>query len=321
MTRRNLIVALMAPISAALPCAAAAEVFSPPQLVTAASELAVCMTEPPPGAMALDAMILRFIIQADGSGKDASLAAGAPEWARLLAVCAMQKLKFKPAAIDGEPIRRWARIKLGLTTLSGEHAGFLGISAIGSVFTPPSRTIAPQGTDDCFARLRRVTGPDSTLLVELTVQPDGSVSEVTMSMGSEPWQLELANCILGSMKFRPGTLDGIAVSARISQPITLGAGGGKAFEPELRSTDEELEAAYRTCYPPDMRVLSSAHYTFEVSASGRVDNARLEVTSGDDRLDQAGACIMDRLKFTPMRQGGRNLHRRAIWELLIRPAR
>lgn len=293
----------------------------PPKLLEASGDLKGCLVHPPRGVRLPTELRLELSVGVDGRARDASWQKGAPRWAQGLSGCVAEELRIQPAAVDDKLVESRASLHVQLESDHGNSNGAVGIGKIGPLVTWPSRRISPKGTDDCFPRGTPRQPGAAQFVVQLTVQPDGSISEVTLSDGSEPWQEATARCVLERLTFRPGSRDGVLVSTRISQPISAAAAAGRISGPELRSTEREIEAAYRACYPSDMMSVGSAHYLFDLAINGEVSNPEVIKSSGDARLDEAGACILANLKFRPMKLGGRAMPGRATWELQVRPPR
>lgn len=301
--------------------AAGAEKYVPPKLLEASGDLKACSVQPPRDDLLPLELTLELSVGIDGRARDASWRKDAPRWAQGLSGCLAEKLRIQPAAVDNELVEVRASLHVQLESDHGNSSGAAGIGKIGPLVTWPSRRTSPRGTDDCFPRSTPRLPRAAQFVVQLTVQPDGSISEVTLSDGSEPWQEAAARCVLEQLTFRPGSRDGVLVSTRISQPISATAGSGRISTPKLRSTVPEIEAAYRACYPPDMISVGSAHYLFDLATDGKVSNPEVIKSSGDARLDEVGACILAHLKFRPTKLGGRAMPGRATWELQVRPPR
>ena len=97
---------------------------------------------------------------------------------------------------------------------------------------------------------------------------------------------------------------------------------GDITEPKPPPDPEELEAAYRACYPHETHFESASnYYSFDVDLDGSLNNVKLIRGSGDARLDQAGACILGNLRFSPLMHGNQAMKSNVTWELPIRPPR
>ena len=156
--------------------------------------------------------------------------------------------------------------------------------------------------------------------MKLTVNPDGTASDLEMPLGSEPWHEETARCVIDRITFTPGSRDGQPVKAEASMPILMRTEGDSVAVSSLRSSNEEVEAAYRACYPPDTLAMTSAFYTFDIATNGKLKNPKVIKSSGDPRLDDAGKCILSLLEFKPMMRNGEPIKSQAMG-LPIRPPR
>ncbi len=103
-------------------------------------------------------------------------------------------------------------------------------------------------------------------------------------------------------------------------PISVATEGDSTVS-SLRSSREEVEGAYRACYPPDTLAMTSAFYTFDIATNGKLKNPKVIKSSGNPRLDEVGKCILDLLEFKPMMRNGQPIRSQATWELPLRPPR
>jgi TonB family protein len=89
--------------------------------------------------------------------------------------------------------------------------------------------------------------------------------------------------------------------------------------PTLRSSEEQILAAYRDCYPAGRSDEMKINYRITVTDGGRVRKAEIVTSSGDAELDAAGICILRRLLFVPARRNGVNVESTVGWPILVRP--
>lgn len=78
-------------------------------------------------------------------------------------------------------------------------------------------------------------------------------------------------------------------------------------------------AAYRECYPPGHDGSANITYQISVEMSGLVRKAEVVEGSGDPRLDEAGVCILGKLKFRPATFNGYAVAKTLHWPLVVRP--
>lgn len=290
--------------------------FGAPRVLQLPESFPACRAEPV-GAVRNEVFVA-IDIAADGKPKEIRLADNSPAWVKELANCAVAQLQFAPGTWDDVPAESTAHVTFKLRTGGSGDPGFVEIDSMGPLITPP-RLHPGRDRNDCFPE--HLSGGVGRFVVTLTVMPDGSIVNVTLPTGSEPWVEKTAHCLLGRTTFTPGTDNGMPVQAQASLPIVYKSGEGEVKPPQLRSSNADIEAAYRACYPPDLVTFASAFYRFEISTSGRVSKPRLVKGSGDRRLDDAGICILPKLEFTPFIQDGRAIRANVTWELPMRPPR
>jgi TonB family protein len=241
-----------------------------------------------------------------------------------LSGCALNQFRFSPATRDGEPVETNASLTIRFRVRGPDQSTGVSIENVGPLIIPPRIRAKGGDINTCLTADNPRPGSVSRFIATYTVLPDGSVQDLVLPPGSERSQEEIARCILNRAKFLPGTRDGVPVAAEVKMPIVLRADGsdeGAFITPTLRSTDEEVEAAYRACYPPELLTMAAAIYKFNVSTNGHVSNPKVVKGSGDPRIDDAGVCIMKMLEFSPLIQNGRAVKSYVTWELPIRPHR
>ena len=295
--------------------------FNPPRIVQRPDSFDGCIARSV-GRLERDVeQSVELKIATDGTLLKFSLPEGSPEWMNELSGCVLRQIQFAPADEEHSRVERSAYLPIKFRVRRPEQGASIFIENVGPLLTPPRMKRRAGDPDSCFPyeiRKRRVV---SRFLVSMTIQSDGSVTDVTLPVGGESWYEATALCLLDQMSFIPGTRDGVPAAAQSTLPIVTKSEKGQVSRPQLRSTAEILEAAYRACYPPGLASRGSALYSFNVAANGRVTNPKLAKSSGDTRLDVIGACIMQKLEFSPLMQNGRAMRSTATWELPIRPPR
>lgn len=295
--------------------------FTPLRIIQRPDNFDVCHAEVA-GELAMDnAPSVELTIAADGTLSKYSLSEGSPDWMKELSGCAVKKLKFLPGTRQGTAVERRASLTIKFRARGPEELAYITVENVGPLITSPMISRGSRDTSGCYPERVKRLGQLSRIVVTLTIMPDGSVTDVTLPPGSEPWHEETIRCVLDRVTFIPGTLDGLPVAAQATLPIVMQFDSGKISAPELRSSIEQLEAAYRTCYPPDSLTMASAFYNFIIASNGKVSNPKLVKGTGDPRLDEAGACILKMLEFTPLMQNGRTMKSLVTWELPLRPHR
>lgn len=194
------------------------------------------------------------------------------------------------------------------------------------VITPPRMKPSEKEHGSCYPTSARIRNLEGRANIIVTVEPDGSVSEVDFPAGIEPWQQKAAECVLRMTEFIPGTLNGKPVAAQAVLPLhfflTYAPGEHADISwPKLRSDPGAVEEAYRSCYPADTLATQIANYRVTIGADGRARRIKLLESGGDARLDQAGICVIRKLRFVPARRDGEDIQSTMTLPLPVRPAR
>ncbi len=295
-------------------------VFTPLSIVQRPDSLDECYLATAGNLAKGDEPSVKLTIAPDGTLKELTLPEGSPEWMKELSGCAIKQFRFSPASRNGNPIEGQASLTITFRARGPDSSAGVAIENVGPLITPP-RLLSKAGSLIGCIPTNIKPGQLSRFVVSITVLPDGSARDLILPPGSEFWHEKIADCILRHLTFYPGTLDGVPVEAQATLPLVITNDSGELSSSELRSTAAELEAAYRACYPSDLLTMTSAHYRFNVATNGKVSNPKVVKGTGDRRLDEAGACMMKMLEFTPMKQNGRGIKSIVTWELPIRPPR
>lgn len=194
------------------------------------------------------------------------------------------------------------------------------------VITPPRMKPSEKEYGSCYPSSARMRDLEGRAIIIVTIEPDGSVSEVDFPAGIEPWQQKAAECVLRMTEFNPGTLNGKPVAAQAMLPLNffLTYAPGEHADiswPKLRSDPRAVEEAYRSCYPADTLAMQVANYRVMIGADGRARRIKLLESGGDARLDQAGICVIRKLRFVPARRGSEDIQSTITLPLPVRPAR
>lgn len=290
----------------------------PPTIVRIADGISECKADSSATTVTSDVIHVAVTVAYNGKLETHSVESRSHPWTGELVTCALDKIEFAPALRNGVRIAGVAHLKLQVRARE-DRSDELRIERVGPLITHPG--MIHGDTDVCFPTDPEYSRRLSQFVVTFNVKLDGAIENVTLPVGSEPWQETVARCVLERSVFQPGTVDGVPVDSEAQMPIVMRPGGRKFQPPGLRSSVEQLEAAYRACYPADQISISSAVYRFEVTSGGRVRNPKIMKGSGDERLDQAGLCILGMLEFAPLKQDGRVIRSQITWELPIRPPR
>lgn len=295
--------------------------YRPPQIVQRPDNFNGCHARAAVGPDTDSEQSARLTIAADGSVSKSSMGDSAPGWMQILSDCVVGQLKFSAATKNGDPVEQRVSLSMRFRALEPDEGTGVTVEKVGPVITPPRILVSSDVVEDCLRHRKLDAASIDRIQITLTVQPDGKATDVIYPVGSEAWHEKVAQCVLERAHFAPGTRDGLPVTAQGTMPITIQEEQGEVTYPKLRSTAQVVEAAFRTCYPPGLASSASAFYSFTVATDGRVGNPKLVKTSGDTRLDEAGACIVQMLEFSPLMQYGRAMRSTVTWELPIRPPR
>ncbi len=253
---------------------------------------------------------LTVSVDAGGRVTGAISEPGTPEPLAAAAQCVAVTMKFEPALKDGEPV-----------------AGKLTI-AIGFPTPPKLRQDLQRAIAYCqpaiqpLVTLNQAYEGELDLLVK--VGKDGRVVETVLPEGVLPWMEEAARCLEERLDFYPARLNLEAVESWTMVPIDFNLSRNphervRLDPPTVRSTDEEILAAYRDCYPAGRGEQVQITYRITVTDGGRVRKAEVVTTSGDGTLDAAGVCILRKMSFLPARRNGVNVEATLSWPILVRP--
>lgn len=192
---------------------------------------------------------------------------------------------------------------------------------------PPTAKAPPQDVlDACYPVSARRLSTEGRMVMTLTISPAGQVTRVDLPPESDPWMREAADCIAPKFRVTPGTLDGVPTETKATIPITFHLRDSRLSDepsavtlPTVSSSGDEILDIYRTCYPADLDVSAQVLYKITISKGGKLFHPELIEGSGRDRIDQAGLCILEKLRFSPARRDGRAVVATLSWPLLVRP--
>lgn len=285
-------------------------VSSPAKMHKASPEdLGTCYAATARGAGSEGKVDVIATIEPDGSISQVTLPPGIEPWQEETAQCVMKLLRFDAAVANGVPTRSQVLVPLNFS-LPDEP-----------VLVPPRlQPSSPQAVGRCYSRYARSTGQEGRLFVSITVEADGRVSKIDMPKGIEPWQEETAKCVLGVLKFHPGTVDGVPVAAQATMPLYFSLIGSPKFDsPKLVSTQPEQEDANQRCYPPDSSAIAQPQYRLTITRSGKATRITVVESTGDERLDQAGICLLKLLRFQPAMRGKAAVESTTVLPVILAP--
>lgn len=248
-------------------------------------------------------------IEPDGSVGEVKFPSGIEPWQEEAAQCVMKLLRFDAAVKDGVATRSQVVIPLSFD-LQDEP-----------VLEPPRiQATSSEQIGKCYARSARRSGQEGRVFVTVTIEPDGSLGHFDLPTGIEAWQDETARCVLGVLKFLPGTRDGIPVAAQATLPISFSLIGSPPIQyPKLVSTASEIEVANRICYPPDLSAQAVPQYRVTISRAGKATKIKVVESTGDERLDEAGICLLKLLKFQPAMRGEEKDESTSVFPVPLNP--
>lgn len=200
-----------------------------------------------------------------------------------------------------------------------------GASGDGKVITAPAIRNRPDQyrINACYPKDYPGRSQEGVLRIIVTIEADGSVSEVDVPPSAAEWMHEAAPCIVALFSFAPGMRDGVPVRSQATLPLTFkqqGTPSGEKLEPPaIKIPAADIIDLYRRCYPSGHEGQAEVGFRITVTDSGWLRDAKIVSSSGDERLDQAGACIMRGLRFKPGRRGGHRTEMTLGWPILVRP--
>lgn len=249
-------------------------------------------------------------VSAEGRVTGASSAPGTPEPLASAAQCVAVTMQFEPALENGQAV-----------------AGKIAI-AIGFPTPPRLRQDLTRAVQYCQPAIQPLVtlnaAYEGRLDLLVKVGKDGKVIETVLPAGVLPWMEEAARCLEDRLDFYPARLKLEPVESWTMVPVDFNLTRNpneqaRLEPPTLRSSDEQILAAYRGCYPPGRSDEAKVNYRITVTDGGRVRKAEVVGSSGDAALDEAGACILRRLIFVPARRNGVNVESTVGWPILVRP--
>jgi outer membrane biosynthesis protein TonB len=173
---------------------------------------------------------------------------------------------------------------------------------------------------NCYAFSARRHGYAGRVMVKATIGTDGRVIGHELKQGVEPWQAKSAECVLGVLRFKPATRNGVPVEAEAKVPVAFNLeGSAPAALPQVVTPPTEFEGIIRRCYPPDEAAIQEISYRVTIAASGKARKIELVESSGVASLDQAGRCILESLTYEPARRGKTAIESTAVMPVQLRP--
>lgn len=253
-------------------------------------------------------------VSADGRVTGAASAPGTPEPLASAAQCVAVTMKFEPALEDGVAVAGKATVAVGFPTLPQLRQDLTRAITYCQPALQPASALGRTANN----------AYEGTLDLLVKVGTDGRVLETVLPEGALPWMVEAAACLKERLDFYPARLKLKAVESWTMVPIDFNLTANpheqvRLEPPTVRSSDEQILAAYRECYPAGREDEARISYRITVTDGGRVRKAELVATSGDDALDEAGLCILRRLLFVPARRNGVNVEATVGWPILVRP--
>jgi TonB family protein len=179
----------------------------------------------------------------------------------------------------------------------------------------------------CWSLAAKSRGVEGRMVIDIAVDAQGDVTEARAADAGSPWARQVAECLGRRLRFNPATgPDGQAIASSARLPLVFSIvdedGNGGISKPRLISTADDIEGAYRKCYPQELGAAGpTAQVTYRamLGTLGGIMTAKVEKSSGDERLDQAGRCVLKTLRFEPSRRDGMPVEVSFPWTLSVRP--
>lgn len=176
----------------------------------------------------------------------------------------------------------------------------------GGIVPPRLMNSNSQEFSGCYAQSARRVGAEGRVEMKVTVGIDGRVSQHELPHGIEPWQKVTAECIVEKLRYEPAKRDGVPFPATVPFSLSFSIVGNDPLTlAKLTASDDELAAAIRSCYPTDGQGTATPEYRVTVNVRGWPSQVVLVKSTGDKKLDKAGACAIKKLRFDPARRGDR----------------
>jgi outer membrane biosynthesis protein TonB len=272
-------------------------------------QFARCFTKSAPRTTVDEKVQVVATISPDGKAGNLRFPLDIESWQEETARCVMGLLQFDPATHDGEPVAMDVSVPL-----------ILKRPAAPSVIPPRLVYVNPDELTDCYARSARRAGAEGRIQIGLTIEPDGRVSRYELPPGIEPWQKVTAECVIARLRFEPATRDGVPFTTRIEFPLNFALEGTVPLTlAKLVASDDEVEAATRHCYPADRQETATSQYRVTVNVRGWPSQVMLVESSGDKKLDHAGACVIKKLRFEPAKRGEQPVMSTLLMPITLRP--
>jgi TonB family protein len=176
------------------------------------------------------------------------------------------------------------------------------LAVSGAATSPPRALGSPSdATDNCFRLHSRDGKVSGETMVTVSVSAEGRVTGATSAPGTPEPLASAAQCVAVTMKFEP------ALDAS-GQPVAGKAAVEVGFPtpPQLR---QDLERAIQYCQPalqPLVKLNNAYEGTLDLLVKVGKDGRVLEAVLPEGLLpwmEQAAACLKDRLDFYPARLG------------------
>lgn len=264
-----------------------------------------------------------FTITRKGTAEKRTLPDNTPPSVEALTNCVLDRLTFKPEVSQFAKAGVRATIRLDVEVIDAGDTRRIGVREVGPLITPPRHRVSPSDALERCVSAHYPKSGASRFVIKMTISADGTVIAMEPPAGAPAWVTEVADCMKPDLLLLPGTRDGAAVESQASMPVVLHAEDrlGNLSYPKPPSDSQHIEDAYSACYPPDQAAMATVTFSFDVETDGSTSGAKIVRGSGDDILDKAAACILARLRFSPMTRDGRAVKANITWDLPVRPPR
>lgn len=186
-----------------------------PMLQPNSADLSHCY---PHGAASLGregVVVVRFVVQPDGTATDPQFALGTEPWQQQAARCVLANSRFRPGMVDGvvAAVETTMPVTLGIVRASGKAPEF---------HSPEIRSNAEairRAHHDCYPASTVAT---QTPVFRFTVGVDGRARNVRLlKSGGDPRLDKAGACIVKKLQFKPLLRGSQAVRSTVSMPIEL----------------------------------------------------------------------------------------------------
>ncbi len=268
---------------------------------------------------------LKLVVNVDGSVSDVSVLKG-PEIFRQATIDAALQFRFRPGKHNGKVVPVWTvmpiEFSLGSTDTDLQLTSPVPIDADGNEVEFPE-FFEVEAKPELLQSVKFVYPPRVTVRLELKVNVDGSVSYVKVLKGPEEFH-QAAIDVISQYRFKPGTLNGKVVPARMPQSIIFRLPKQQTTPPASGDADSSkvLEFFMVEVKPKVLHSVKPVHpeeairdslegkvfLKFRVNVDGSVSDVK--VLKGKEIFHKAAIDAISQYRFKPAEHNGKPV---SVW--------